>query len=76
MSVTQKSIAEVNAFLPMDGARQGVHSAGPILRTVGEAVAMLRQLPGERGVMDEEFARDVRQFREVQAESIDSSRWG
>src|SRR5665213_2421656 len=37
----------------------------PRMRTVGEARAILASLPGERGVMDEEFARDVRNFRAV-----------
>jgi hypothetical protein len=45
------------------------------LRTVKEALAILDALPGERGVMDPEFARDVRNFRERHRESLDSSKW-
>jgi antitoxin (DNA-binding transcriptional repressor) of toxin-antitoxin stability system len=44
-------------------------------RTGAEMLEILANLPGERGVMDEDFARDVRSFREGHPESLDSSRW-
>jgi hypothetical protein len=47
----------------------------PRMRTVKESLAILDALPGERGFMDEEFARDVRKFRERHPESLDSSKW-
>jgi len=47
----------------------------PRMRTVKESLAILDALPGERGFMDEEFARDVRNFRARHPESLDSSKW-
>jgi hypothetical protein len=37
---------------------------GPRLRTGEEMLAILKSLPGERGYVDEDFARDVMDFRE------------
>lgn len=34
-------------------------------RTVAESIAILDALPGERGYMDEGFARDVRELRDL-----------
>lgn len=49
----------------------------PRMRTVAEARAILeeRERRGVLGVMDEEFANDVRGFRERHPESLDSSKW-
>jgi hypothetical protein len=49
----------------------------PRMRTVAEARAILeeRERRGVLGVMDEEFANDVRNFRERHPESLDSSKW-
>lgn len=44
-------------------------------RNGAEILELYRSLPGERGVMDEDFARDVRSFRQGHPESLDSSKW-
>jgi hypothetical protein len=46
----------------------------PKPRTVAEALAILEQLPGERAEMDEDFARDVMNFRKRHPESL-GSKW-
>jgi len=49
---------------------------GPIRsRTGAEILAMYDNLPGERGFMDEDFARDVMEFRKRHPEGLDSTRW-
>jgi antitoxin (DNA-binding transcriptional repressor) of toxin-antitoxin stability system len=44
----------------------------PAFRTVADALAILKAR-GDEGVMDEEFARDVRNFRERHRESFHAS---
>ncbi len=44
-------------------------------RSGAEILKAFASLPGERGVMDEDFARDVRSLRERHPESLDSSKW-
>jgi hypothetical protein len=44
-------------------------------RTVAQMRAILESLPGERGYMDEDFARDVLNFRKRHPESLDGSKW-
>ncbi|HEY5331772.1 MAG TPA: hypothetical protein VIJ79_17975 [Acidobacteriaceae bacterium] len=46
----------------------------PKTRTVAEALAILERLPGERAEMDEDFARDVMNFRKCHPESL-GSKW-
>ncbi len=48
-------------------------SSMPHRRTAAEALAILeeRERHGVLGVMDEEFAKDVRKFRERHSESLD-----
>jgi hypothetical protein len=45
------------------------------LRTVGEALAVLDALPGERAHMDADFARDIRSFRERHAGESLGQKW-
>ncbi|HZL25928.1 MAG TPA: hypothetical protein VFC39_05305 [Acidobacteriaceae bacterium] len=49
----------------------------PPARTIAEGLAILeeREKLGVLGVMDEDFANDVRKFRERHPESLDSSKW-
>ena len=44
-------------------------------RTGHEMLAILNGLPGERGVMDETFAADVRSFRACHPEGLDGTKW-
>jgi antitoxin (DNA-binding transcriptional repressor) of toxin-antitoxin stability system len=44
-------------------------------RTGKEMLEILANLPGERGIMDEDFAPDVRSFRERHREPLDSTKW-
>jgi hypothetical protein len=46
----------------------------PKRRTAAEALAILKELPGERAEMDEDFARDVMNFRKRHPESL-GSKW-
>ena len=51
-------------------------SNGPLLgRTGAEIIAILDTLPDVRGVMDDDFARDVMDFRKRHPESLDGSKW-
>jgi len=44
-------------------------------RTAAEMIAILDKLPGEREVMDEDFARDVRSFRERHSGESLGAKW-
>jgi len=59
---------------PTSSAKLVAHGR-PKPRSGAEILAILESLPGERGVMDADFARDVRQFRENHPESLDGSKW-
>jgi len=48
---------------------------GPIPRTGAEILARIAARPGPRGIMDPDFARDIRSFRERHPESLDGSKW-
>jgi hypothetical protein len=52
-----------------------VANGPPKTRTGAEILEIYDNLPGERGVMDEDFARDVMEFRRRHPESLDSSKW-
>jgi hypothetical protein len=52
-----------------------VANGRPKVRTVADILEIYDNLPGERGVMDEDFARDVLEFRKRHPESLDSSKW-
>ena len=59
---------------PTSSARlvsNGPHKA----RTGAEIIAILDSLPDVSGVMDDDFARDVMEFRKRHPESLDSSKW-
>jgi hypothetical protein len=52
-----------------------VPNGPPTARTGAEIIAILEGLPGVRGVMDEDFARDIMDFRKRHPESLDGSKW-
>lgn len=52
-----------------------VPNYSPKPRTGQEILEIYEKLPGERGFMDEDFARDVMDFRKRHPESLDSSKW-
>jgi hypothetical protein len=70
--------AELGEDIAIDGSNSSfrlVPSTRRSPRSGTEILKMFADLPGERGIMDEDFARDVRSFREGHPESLDSSKW-
>jgi hypothetical protein len=59
---------------PTSSARL-VSNGPPKARTGAEIIAILDGLPDVSGVMDDDFARDVMEFRKRHPESLDATRW-
>jgi len=52
-----------------------VSDSPPKPRSGKEILAFFAKRGGERGVIDEDFAKDVASFREAHPESLDSTKW-